>query len=74
MEWILFLIFLVDRINRMLRIVSRFPDETVKFTSACGGKMTKKHLSLFFREADCILPVSSGNRQSRYTNNPVNPV
>jgi hypothetical protein len=47
----------------MLRIVSRFPDETVKFTSVFGGKMTKKHLSRFFREADCILPVSSGNRQ-----------
>jgi len=52
----------VDRIYRMIRIVSRFPDETVKFTSASDGKMTKKHLSLFYREAVWILPVSFGNR------------
>ena len=28
----------IDRIYRINKIYSRFPDETVKTTSACGGK------------------------------------
>jgi hypothetical protein len=31
-EWILFKLLLLDRINRMNRIFSRFPEETVKIS------------------------------------------
>jgi hypothetical protein len=77
-----FRLFLSDRINRMSRIFSRFPDETVKIASACRrktvdhtfswdalvyhwyqmkqGMIVVKHS---FREADCLFPVSPGNRE-----------
>ena len=38
LEWILFKYYLIDRIYRMNRIISRFPDETEKTGST--GKLT----------------------------------
>jgi hypothetical protein len=59
---------------------SRFPEETVKVSSACRWKKPSSTLYIWieglavtrhlFREADRIFPVSSGNREK----NPINPV
>jgi len=70
-------IIFFDKINRMNWIFLRFPDETAEITSACRRKFGVRllanseyknfhqsgHHSL--READCIFPVSSGNRESK---------
>jgi len=41
---------LLDRIDRINKIFARFPDETVKTSSACGGIKTTLH-----KESDALL-------------------
>jgi hypothetical protein len=45
----------------------------VRISEWVEGKRLKV-AEFLFREADCIFPVSSGNRKCNSPNNPVNPV
>jgi hypothetical protein len=60
---------LSDRINRIDKIFSLFPEETTKYSSpAAKSKMFLPRSGLFF-------PLSSGKRKiKKYPENPVNPV
>ncbi len=71
-EWIHFYNFFSDRINRTFWIFSQFPDETVKIAGEAQGLLTNSGYKSCYdsvnhtlREADCLFPVSSGNRESK---------